>query len=214
MIARLSTLSNRGENSFGDLGFKISTGKVVDFRAKQFLRESPDTTSTVPLFWMQHVKNGQIDWPLSNFKKPQYFVSCEATKAKLVPVQNYVLLRRFSSKEEKKRIQAFPFIASQFSDYKVIGFENHLNYLYRIDGKLSIEEAFGFSVFFNSNMIDRYSPVIKWKSSVNASDLSQLPIPSLKIIKKLGKLQNPIEIQNLLYKKSSFKQMIDAEIID
>lgn len=174
------------KNSLGDLGFKISTGKVVDFRAKQFLRESSDDISTVPLLWMQHVKNGQIDWPLSKFKKPQYIVSCESTKAKLVPVQNYVIMRRFSSKEEKKRIQAFPFMASQFPNYKVIGFENHLNYLYRIDGKLSIEEAFGFSAFFNSNIIDRYYRLLSGNTQVNASDIFYLPFPKLKQIIEIG----------------------------
>jgi adenine-specific DNA-methyltransferase len=175
------------ENSLGDLGFKISTGKVVDFRAKQYLRETSDDLSTVPLIWMQHLKNGQIEWPLPNFKKSQYFVSCESTKAKLVPVQNYVLLRRFSSKEEKKRIQAFPFIASQFSDYPVIGFENHLNYLYRIDGVLSLEETYGFSAFLNSPMIDRYYRMLSGNTQVNSSDLMNLPLPKLDTIIEIGR---------------------------
>jgi len=174
------------ENSLGGLGFRISTGKVVDFRAKQYLRVSAEDPSTVPLLWMQNVKNGQIDWPLPNFKKPQYFVSCESTKAKLVPVQNYVLLRRFSSKEEKKRIQAFPFIASQFSDYPVIGFENHLNYLYRINGVLSLEETYGFSAFLNSPMIDRYYRMLSGNTQVNSSDLMNLPLPKLDTIIEIG----------------------------
>jgi adenine-specific DNA-methyltransferase len=174
------------ENSFGDLGFKISTGKVVDFRAKQYLRESSDDTSSVPLLWMQHVKNGQIEWPLSNFKKPQYIVSCESTNAKLVPVQNYVLLRRFSSKEEKKRIQSFPLVALQFSEYKVIGFENHLNYLYRADNVLSLEETYGFSAFLNSSMIDRYYRMLSGNTQVNSSDLMNLPLPKLDTIIEIG----------------------------
>lgn len=175
------------ENSLGDLGFKISTGKVVDFRAKQYLRMSSDRLSTVPLLWMQHIKNGQVDWPISNFKKPQYFTSCEATKAKLVPVKNYVLLRRFSSKEEKKRIQAFPFIASQFSGYNVIGFENHLNYLYRVDDVLSLEETYGFSAFLNSTMIDRYYRMLSGNTQVNSSDLMNLPLPKLDTIIEIGR---------------------------
>jgi adenine-specific DNA-methyltransferase len=174
------------ENSLADLGYKISTGKVVDFRAKQNLRESSDDISTVPLLWMQHVKNGQIAWPLPNFKKPQYIISSDSTKAKLVPVQNYVLLRRFSSKEEKKRIQAFPFIASQFSDYPVVGFENHLNYLYRIDDVLSLEETYGFSAFLNSPIIDRYYRMLSGNTQVNSSDIMNLPLPKLDTIIEIG----------------------------
>jgi adenine-specific DNA-methyltransferase len=188
------------ENSFGDLGFKISTGKVVDFRIKQHLIESSDNKSAVPLLWMQHLKTGKIEWPLSPFRKPQYIESCYETKAKLVPVQNYVLLRRFSSKEEKKRIQAFPLIASQFSDYEVIGFENHLNYIYKTNGLMTNEEANGISAFLNSSIVDSYYRTLSGNTQVNASDLINLPIPSLDAIKKLGKKSNDIKIQNILVK--------------
>jgi len=174
------------KNSLRGLGFKISTGKVVDFRSIPYLRESSNDVSTVPLLWMQNVKNGHIEWPLQNFRKPQFIVRSASTEAKLVPVQNYVIMRRFSSKEEKKRIQAFPLIASQFRDFEVIGFENHLNYLYRMDGKLSIEEALGFSAFFNSNLIDRYYRLLSGNTQVNASDILFLPFPSLQQIIEIG----------------------------
>lgn len=188
------------KHSFEDLGFKISTGKVVDFRIKQYLIESSDNVTAVPLLWMQHLKDEKIDWPLVFFKKPQYIESCNATRTKLVPVQNYVLLRRFTSKEEERRVRAFPFFASQFPDYKVIGFENHLNYIFKINGLMTNEEANGISIFLNSPIVDSYYRTLSGNTQVNVSDLINLPIPSLKTIKKLNRASDDIEIQKILEK--------------
>jgi adenine-specific DNA-methyltransferase len=188
-------------NTFRDLGFKISTGKVVDFRIKHNLRESSDGVPTVPLLWMQNLKDGQIKWPLPLLKKPQYLEVCPAIERKIVPVQNYVLLRRFSSKEEKKRIRAFPFLASQFSQYKTIGFENHLNYIFKENRLMTYEEVNGISALLNSQIIDTYYRTLSGNTQINSSDLNHLPVPSLNIIKKVGKMKNQMEIENFLLNK-------------
>lgn len=198
------------ENTLGDFGLKISTGKVVDFRVKQSLRELSDNNFTVPLLWMQHLKNGEIEWPLRSFKKPQYIELCNETEKKIIPVQNYVLIRRFSSKEEKKRIQAFPCLASQFSKYKYIGFENHLNFIFRSESDLSVEETYGISASLNSSIIDRYYRMLSGNTQVNASDIQHLPVPSLKKINKIGKLVNSGKFSD----RSEIKDIINSILIN
>ncbi|MFP4166846.1 MAG: Eco57I restriction-modification methylase domain-containing protein, partial [Opitutales bacterium] len=49
-------------HSLVDLGLSVSTGRVVEFRAKAFLRQSP-SEATVPLIYPGHCKNGCVAWP-------------------------------------------------------------------------------------------------------------------------------------------------------
>lgn len=52
-----------------DLRVEVSTGRVVDFRATDFLREHP-TATTVPLIYPRNFENGFIRWPKPGGNKP------------------------------------------------------------------------------------------------------------------------------------------------
>ena len=96
------------ENSLGDLGLKVSTGPVVDFRLKEVIqKESSD--DTYPLIYPAHVDNGSVNWPKPNGKKANAIRLTEKTRKYLMKNGWYVLTRRFSSKEEKRRIYASEF---------------------------------------------------------------------------------------------------------
>jgi len=69
-------------------------------------------------------------------QKTESIISVATRKQKLlVPRTNMVLLRRFSAKEQKRRLTAAPFLAQDF-DFEFIGLENHLNYIRRRDIQL------------------------------------------------------------------------------
>jgi adenine-specific DNA-methyltransferase len=51
-------------HSLDDLGIAVSTGRVVDFRAKDFLRADPGE-SAMPLVYPTHFHNGFVRWPKS-----------------------------------------------------------------------------------------------------------------------------------------------------
>ena len=55
-----------------DLGIQVSTGRVVDFRAKEALAFESNG-KTVPLIYPVHFENGYIVWPKPG-KKPNYLV--------------------------------------------------------------------------------------------------------------------------------------------
>ncbi|MBN1488211.1 MAG: N-6 DNA methylase, partial [Anaerolineae bacterium] len=59
--------------SFSKYGFKVSTGPVVAFRAKNYLTsvDDVDNGAAVPLLWMQNVQPGNIIWPVVKKNKPQ-----------------------------------------------------------------------------------------------------------------------------------------------
>lgn len=176
---------------------QVSTGRVVPFRAKKLLQEKADPAgSAVPLLWMKHIQPYRVEYPLTAFGKPQAISAADPSL--LLPRANYILLRRFSAKEDRRRLIAAPLLGYQF-ETELFGFENHLNVLYKKKGELSSVEALGFSALFNSALMDRYVRIANGNTQVNAAELRALPLPPLEIIQQIGR-----EIQEI--EKPSFEQ--------
>lgn len=167
------------------LGLAVSTGPVVAFRSKEFL-EHEEGDSMVPLLWLQHVRPMAVSWPLPGKRKPQHIRESHASQKLLLPSENYVVLRRFSAKEETRRLVAAPLFGKTFSK-TTIGLENHLNYVYRLRGHLSREETAGLAAVLGSSLLDRYFRVSNGNTQVNATELRALPLPSLRLIEAIGK---------------------------
>ena len=91
--------------TLADLGLKVSTGKVVDFRAREHLRADPEPAAH-PLLYPCHFEAGALVWPKLGGKKANALAVPASRTDLLVPVATYVVVRRFSSKEERKRIVA------------------------------------------------------------------------------------------------------------
>lgn len=165
----------------------VSTGPVVPFRAVEFLREAEERNN-VPLLWLYHVRPHSIQWPLSNNgkNKPQWILASNTSRSLLVPNTNYVLLRRFSAKEEARRLVAAPLLSERF-EYSHLGFENHLNYIHSKDSDLSPEIAIGLSALYNSALLDRYFRIVNGNTQVNATELRAMPLPTLEVISILGR---------------------------
>lgn len=175
---------DKWDGSLEKYDFQVSTGRVVPFRAKELLKEKIEVgNGTVPLLWMQNVKSNQTEYPLDGFDKPQAILANDPSL--LMPNANYVLLRRFSAKEDKRRLVSAPFIGEKF-EFEQIGFENHLNVVFRKTGMLSASEAIGLSALLNSAIIDRYFRIVNGNTQVNAAELRILPIPPLEAIRNIG----------------------------
>lgn len=169
-----------------DLGMGISTGPVVGFRARAHLVAFMDKESTAPLLWMHNVQGMSVIWPVRKNGKHEAIKINQETTPLLLPVKNYVLLKRFSSKEQKRRLYAGVLLEREFGCKKV-GIENHLNYIYRPGGTLSQEEAIGMAALLNTIIIDVFFRSLNGNTQVNASDIRALPLPSLEVIEKIGK---------------------------
>lgn len=165
-------------------GLDISTGPVVAFRATEFLAGKANGV-TVPLLWMNHVRAMEIQWP-AKARKPQWIDHKPDSRRLLVPAANYVLLRRFSAKEERRRLTAAPLLADQLGG-ALIGLENHLNYIHRPGGSLSEEEAFGLAALYNSALLDGYFRCLNGNTQVGATELRVMPLPPIGAIRELGR---------------------------
>ena len=88
-----------------DLGINVSTGPVVDFRLKEHLRDTPEV-GTVPLLYPCHFSDIGTKWPVAGSKKPNAILRNSDTEKWLCPSGFYCVVRRFTAKEEKRRIVA------------------------------------------------------------------------------------------------------------
>lgn len=168
-----------------ELGIGISTGPVVDFRMKSYLREMP-AKDTVPLLYPGHFNGYNIDWPKTNFKKPNAIVHNKETEKWLYPNGFYCVVRRFSSKEEKRRVIAGVVRPDVFKEYKMLGFENHLNVFH--EGKKGLPESFAYGLagYLNSTSVDERFRLFNGHTQVNATDLMTLKYPSRNALISLG----------------------------
>ena len=165
--------------SLADLGVTVSTGRVVDFRAKEHLRKEPGP-ATVPLIYPGHFSEGRVSWPVEGFRKFNALADCPETQSLTVPAGTYVLTKRFSAKEEKRRL-----VAAIYDGPKV-GFENHLNYFHRKGEGLDPAFAAGLATFLNSTAVDLYFRQFSGHTQVNATDLRNLRYPSREDVLRLG----------------------------
>lgn len=189
VIAVIDRLPQR----FRDLGLQVSTGPVVTFRATEFLREQR-AKNTAPLLWMHNVRPFITQFP-EKAGKPAHIAVSEASKRLLLPARTYVLLKRFTAKEEKRRLVA-GIISPEHSYSEWIGLENHVNYVYRKGTDLSSDEAFGIAAYFNSALVDRYFRAISGNTQVNAAEIRVLPCPEATLLVQLGQQVRQLTVRS------------------
>lgn len=185
-IKAFNLISN-WSNTLRDFNIQISTGPVVAFRAKAFIKELEENGSKklVPLFWLHNVNKMILEWP-KNFKEKGQFISCEpSSRNLLVPNKDYIFLRRFSTKDDKSRLIAAPYFSNSVSSEN-IGIENKVNYLYRKNGHMERKEIVGLCALLNSELFDTYFRIFNGNVNVSATELREMKFPSLDEIKEIG----------------------------
>jgi adenine-specific DNA-methyltransferase len=170
--------------SLNDLNLSVSTGRVVDFRAREHLRQCPQQ-GTVPLIYPCHFRYGFINWPVEPGRKPNAIVSSSDTSDLFVEAGFYVLVKRFSSKEQKRRLMAAIYDPT-IIDAGFVGFENHLNYFHKQGKGLPAGLARGLAVYLNSTIADQYFRQFSGHTQVNATDLRKMPYPTDEQLFRLG----------------------------
>ena len=172
-------------SSLSDIGISVSTGPVVDFRLKEYLRDMPEQ-GTVPLLYPGHFTGHNTQWPKPDVKKPNAIVHNANTEKWLYPNGWYCVVRRFSSKEEKRRVVASVVQPHCFSGAERLGFENHLNVFHERKQGLPERLAQGLAVFLNTTAVDENFRRFNGHTQVNATDLRLMKYPSRATLMTLG----------------------------
>jgi len=179
--------------TLADLGIEVSTGPVVDFRLRRWLG-SRLIPNSAPLVYPHGIKCGRVLRPLARSteyadariaKKPVAIEINEETRKWLLQRERYVLIKRFSSKEEKRRLVAGVLNPTDFPD-GLIGIENHVNFFHRRRAGLGAPFACGLSRFLNSTVADRFFRQFNGHTQVNATDLRAFRYPDVSALERLG----------------------------
>ena len=103
----------------------------------------------------------------------------------LLPRGWYVLINRFSAKEEKRRVVAALYDPARITA-EAVAFDNKLNVLHRQNTGLPEGLAKGLAVFLNSTAVDAYFRQFSGHTQVNAADLRALRFPDAEDLERLG----------------------------
>ena len=163
-----------------DLEVKVSTGRIVDFRRRKELRKDAGN-DTAPLIYPSHLRDGSVCWPIPEFRKSNAIEVSPRVERELVPPGRYLLAKRFSSKEEKRRL-----VVSIYDADVPAAFDNKLNFFHRDGSGLPELLSIGLAAFLNSTAVDDYFRLFSGHTQVNATDLRSLHYPSQNTLEQLG----------------------------
>jgi hypothetical protein len=168
-----------------DLALGISTGPVVDFRLREHIQEQPGK-GTVPLLYPGHFSGYTTQWPKDGIKRGNAINLNSDTRKWLYPNGFYTVVRRFSSKEETRRVVASVVRPDTFPGAPMLGFENHLNVFHEDKHGLSEALAYGLAVFLNTAAVDDNFRRFNGHTQVNATDLRFMKYPDRETLIALG----------------------------
>lgn len=172
---------NKWNDTLLSIGLKMKTGLTVDFRNKDSLRNKIEEKA-VPLFYSQHIQNGKVVFPIG--KEHEYLVTNQ--RGLLQSNKNYLFIKRFTAKEEHRRLQCGVYLAKKFPEYSNISTQNKINF---IDGIHELSECivYGLYVLFNSTLYDCYYRILNGSTQVNSTEINSMPVPPIDIIETMGK---------------------------
>jgi len=161
-----------------EMNLKMQTGIIVDFRTREVLRDKLEE-GAYPLLYSQHIKEGRVIWPLG---KEGEVIKTER-KGYLQNNSDYLLVKRFTSKEEKRRLQCGIYLKQKYPQFDYISTQNKVNFI-KCDSPCV---TYGLYVLLNSTLYDCYYRILNGSTQVNSTEINQMPIPERSVIENMGR---------------------------
>lgn len=169
---------NKLPKTLPEMQMKMKTGLIVDFRTRDVLRNELEEDS-FPLLYSQHIKEGRVVWPLG--KEGEVIKTTK--KSYLQENGNFLMVKRFTSKEEKRRLQCGIFLKQRYEQFSHISTQNKLNFI-QCDSPCI---TYGLYVLLNSSLYDNYYRILNGSTQVNSTEINQMPIPERLLIEEMGR---------------------------
>jgi len=187
-----------------DLKVQVSTGPVVGFRTRNDTRKNIEE-GAVPLLYPIHL-NGGVSWPKDSSKPNAIAVNDNTKKLLWKHAGHFVIVRRLSSKEEKRRIVAAVYDSSLPGE--LIGFENKLNVFHANKEGIDRDLAVGLCIYLNSSLLDKYYRLFGGHTQVNATDLKAVHYPCAESLSRMG-----MAAKSLILSQEQIDSILEKEII-
>ena len=175
-------------------GFCPSTGKVVDFRSRERIystkeeavEDSANPGDVYRLVYVGNLRAGSLEHPANIGKGQWYRADDKSSRQQLTQPGAYVVVKRFSSKEEARRVVAYPVELTE-----AVAFENHSNFIHagtprNVIPLPSFGLACGLALWLNSTYIDEWFRDVSGSTQVNARDIKAMPCPPITQLTALG----------------------------
>lgn len=169
---------NRFTKTLPEINLKMQTGIIVDFRAREVLRNKLEE-GAYPLLYSQHIKDGRVVWPQG---KEGEVIKTER-EGYLQENSDFLLVKRFTSKEEERRLQCGIFLKQRYPQFEYISTQNKVNFI-RCDSPCI---TYGLYVLLNSTLYDCYYRILNGSTQVNSTEINQMPVPEKAIIEEMGR---------------------------
>ena len=176
--ARILHAINNFHKTLPEIGLKMQTGLIVDFRTREVLRNELEN-GAYPLLYSQHIKEGRVIWPVG---KEGEVIKTERN-GYLQKNSDYLLVKRFTSKEEERRLQCGIYLKQRYPQFEYISTQNKINFI-KCDSPCI---TYGLFVLLNSTFYDTYYRIMNGSTQVNSTEINQMPIPERTIIEEMGK---------------------------
>lgn len=173
---------HRFDTTLPKIGVRMKTGLIVDFRNREALRDKEEK-GAIPLFYSQHIKKGKVQFPI---KKEHEFVVTDK-RGLMQENRNYLFVKRFTAKEESRRLQCGVYLAKNYPQYQKISTQNKINFIDGISTEMSECLVYGLYVLFNSTIYDEYYRILNGSTQVNSTEINSIPVPGLESIQEMGR---------------------------
>lgn len=189
---------NKLTETLPSVDLRMKTGLVVDFRAQDVLRNSNEQ-GAYPVFYSTHIKNGKVIFPAG--RTGEYIVT--ERKGYLQPNGNYLFIKRFTSKEEKRRLQCGMYRQKDYPQFQYISTQNKINYI--VCQSLCV--LYGLYALMGSTLYDQYYRILNGSTQVNSTEVNTIPVPPRNIIETMGK-----ELMKLPITENNCNKIVDKWI--
>ena len=170
------------DKTLPDIGLKMKTGLTVDFRNREILRDEAEE-GAIPLFYSQHIRQGEVQFPIQ--KEHEYVVTDQ--RGLMQDNRNYLFVKRFTAKEEHRRLQCGVYLSKNYPQYRKISTQNKINFVDGLITEMSECLVYGLYVIFNSTLYDVYYRILNGSTQVNSMEINAMPMPDLEYIQEMGR---------------------------
>ncbi|WP_177323907.1 Eco57I restriction-modification methylase domain-containing protein [Pseudomonas sp. LAIL14HWK12:I7] len=178
------------------LGFRASTGKVVDFRSLEYLSDVDGPDKTYLLYQHSVTLGGGLNFKTGVSAKPGYINVSFGSRSRLLDSGNFVVVRRISFKESRTRIVAAPLLKKAINR-SCIALDNHLNYIWGESERLDEDLSKSIYAYLSTSTIDKFIRRFSGHTQINATDLNSLPIPSIEMLKSFYRINSGAQLDVL-----------------